>query len=412
LHIGALEGLKGKIDFDNARSIWALSCIGAWVGVIYNQAAKDNEIEATYNFFHDVFRDDQSFQSFPTNTIFAPDWAGCADAAWNFLLEPKHYKNAFLPRHIMESWLYTLSFLRDRKNWGKFNQGDFDRWTLNHVLAVHPAVRFLTALVYKSEIDGRSRLFYKDSKFLKDIKFERLNERGKPYIFHNAFNFEKKKIDMFANDSPSWARKGYKTISAASLCACSALPFVEQTVRVDGHAYCEGALIDTVNFKDLLKDHHLPDDPLEEIWINRIVDVHQIRKPENIHDALANLCQMFAATVGEDDIKLFKFHVQENNRLPENKREAPKWTGTIVEIQVDDQIDFHWSHENLHRGRTNGAIAAQNAYKLYEMYSDKYRRRNEAEGKATMIPDDLTDEEITRAGVPLPLKRVRDRQTG
>ena len=385
---GALEGLKGKIDFDNARSIWALSCIGAWVGVIYNQAAKDNEIEATYNFFHDVFRDDQSFQSFPTNTIFAPDWAGCADAAWNFLLEPKHYKNAFLPRHIMESWLYTLSFLRDRKNWGKFNQGDFDRWTLNHVLAVHPAVRFLTALVYKSEIDGRSRLF------------------------HNAFNFEKKKIDMFANDSPSWARKGYKTISAASLCACSALPFVEQTVRVDGHAYCEGALIDTVNFKDLLKDHHLPDDPLEEIWINRIVDVHQIRKPENIHDALANLCQMFAATVGEDDIKLFKFHVQENNRLPENKREAPKWTGTIVEIQVDDQIDFHWSHENLHRGRTNGAIAAQNAYKLYEMYSDKYRRRNEAEGKATMIPDDLTDEEITRAGVPLPLKRVRDRQTG
>ena len=29
LHVGALEGLKGKeIDFGNARSVWALSCIG------------------------------------------------------------------------------------------------------------------------------------------------------------------------------------------------------------------------------------------------------------------------------------------------------------------------------------------------------------------------------------------------
>jgi predicted acylesterase/phospholipase RssA len=426
LHIGALEGLKARgIDFGNARSIWALSCIGAWVGVIYNQAEKNSEIETTYNFFHDVFRNDPSFQSFPTNTIFAPDWAGCAEAAWDFLLEPRNYRNAFLPREIMKSFLYTMSAIRRmgavrRRKHGdvvyeeyeEFSEADFNRWTLNHVLAVHPAVRLLTALVYKSDIDGRSRLFYKDSKFLNDIKFEQLNKPGKPYIFHNAFNFAKHNIDIFANDSPSWARQGYKTISAASLCACSALPFVEQTVRVDGHPYCEGALVDTVNFRNLLKDHHHEDDPLEEIWINRIVDVHQIRKPKNIHDALANLCQMFAATVGEDDIKLFKFHVQENNRLPEKEREAPKWTGTMVEIQVDDQVDFHWSHENLNRGRSNGARAAENAHTLYKMYNDKYQEKNKREGKATIIPDDLTDEEIMRAGVPLPLKRQRRRQGG
>src|SRR6266540_4614902 len=404
LHIGALEGLKekGGIDFGNERSIWALSCIGAWVGIVYNQATKGSELEETYNFFHDVFRDDKSFQSFPINTIFAPDWAGCAEAAWNFLLEPEHYRNAFLPRHIMQSYLHTLSYLRDRKNWGKFSEGDFNRWTLNHVMAVHPAVRFLTALLYKSEIDGRSRLHYKDSKFLKDIKFEKLNERGRPYIFHNAFNFAKQDIDLFANDSPRWGRKGYKAISAASLCACSALPYIEQTVRVDGDVYCEGALVDTVNFATLLQDHHSKSDPLEEIWINRIVDTRQIRKPENMHDALANLCEMFAATVGEDDVKLFKFHVEENNRLPEDKRKGPEWTGTIVEIEVDDQIDFHWSHKNLDRGRINGARNAANAYKLYEKYKDFKKPY------VTMIPDDLTDEQILAAGVPLSPKRLRE----
>ena len=181
---------------------------------------------------------------------------------------------------------------------------------------MNPAVRFLTALLYKSEIDGRTRLHYEDSKILKDIKFEKLNKRGKPYLFHNAFNFARKDIDIFANDSPEGRRrKDHKAISAASLCACSALPFIEQTVQVDADIYCEGALVDTVNFESLLEDHHSRSRrSLDEIWINRILDTRQIRKPENLHDALANLCQLFAATVGEDDIKLFKLHVRENNR--------------------------------------------------------------------------------------------------
>jgi len=406
LHIGALDALKARgVDFGNARSIWALSCIGAWVGVIYNQADNKKEIETTYNFFHDVFRDDKSFQSFPTNTIFAPDWGGFAQAAWEFLLEPEHYRNAFLPRHIMESYRKTLSILRDRENWGKFSEADFNRWTLNNVMAVHPMVRFLTALMYKSHVDGRSRLYYEDSKFLNDIKFERLNERGKPFLFHNAFNFAKKGIDLFANNPPGWARQDYKKISAASLCACSALPFIEQTVQVDGETYCEGALVDTVNFKSLLEDHNHPDDPIEEIWINRIVDVRQIRKPRNMHDSLANLCQMFAATVGEDDIRLFKFHVRRNNWLANNRPENNhleknlKWTGTLVEIRVDDHNDFHWSHENLDHGRANGARAAEDAYKLYERY------KGIKAPDVTMIPDDLSDNDIRAAGVKPPPRR-------
>ena len=68
LHIGVLEALAANdITFD----VWALSCIGAWVGIVYNQY--DNKVvrdkdraEQTYQFFKNgVFRDDESYERFP-----------------------------------------------------------------------------------------------------------------------------------------------------------------------------------------------------------------------------------------------------------------------------------------------------------------------------------------------------------
>ena len=67
----------------------------------------------------------------------------------------------------------------------------------------------------------------------------------------------------------------------------------------------------------------------------------QVRKPKNLHDSLANLCELFAATVGEDDVKLFKYHLKEEKR----------WKGTVIEIHVPAHIDFKWNHENLNKGR-------------------------------------------------------------
>jgi predicted acylesterase/phospholipase RssA len=398
LHIGALEGLKKhQIEFNDEDSVWALSCIGAWVGIIYNQATEGKQLEETYDFFHELFRDDSTFKSFPVNTIFSPNWVGNAEAIRKFMFDLENYKDAFLPRKIMESFAYTLRAVGNPKNWGSFNEGDFIRWTLNHVMAVHPVVRFLSALAYKSAIDGKTKLHYPDSSFIKGIKFDKLFDDDKPYIFHNAFNFSKEGIDLFGNKWPDGGA-GRKRISAASLCACSALPFIEQTVEVDGKIYCEGALVDTVNFKSLLKDHR---HSLKEIWINRIVDTHQIRKPENMHDALANLCQLFAATVGQDDVKLFKHHARANNRSTEP--DALTWEGTIIEIQVDDHIDFHWSHKNLDRGREYGVRRAEDAVKLFEMYKDKPKKDG-----VLIIPDDLTIKEIEDAGVPVPPDRKRD----
>ena len=48
---------------------------------------------------------------------------------------------------------------------------------------------------------------------------------------------------------------------------------------------------------------------MDEIWISRIVDADQVRAPNDLDNSMANLCELFAATVGEDDVKLFKYHV-------------------------------------------------------------------------------------------------------
>ena len=88
-------------------------------------------------------------------------------------------------------------------------------------------------------------------------------------------------------------------------------------------------------------------------------------------------------------------------------RNVPQWKGTIIEIQVDDHIDFHWSHKNLDEARRNGARAAANAYKLYEAYHKKKQTKD----GVLIIPDDLSDVEILKAGVrkeELPLKRKRE----
>src|SRR5215510_9087076 len=75
LHIGVLEALaNADIKFD----VWALSCIGAWVGIVYNQfdgVKNTDRAEKTYQFFKNgVFRDDEGYKHFPINTVFGPDW--------------------------------------------------------------------------------------------------------------------------------------------------------------------------------------------------------------------------------------------------------------------------------------------------------------------------------------------------
>ena len=368
LHIGVLDALAAD---DKKFDIWALSCIGAWVGIVYNQFDKNkvkdkDRPEQTYQFFKNgVFRDDESYERFPINTVFGPDWRANTKALNKFISDSDNYKDfVWDPYKMMDSFQESMSLLFNRisdgdekkKKFEKLDEGDINGWILNQAMAPNPLVRYLTSMMYLSNVTGLSRINYPNSAFMKGIKFERLfpeeNEEDKPFIFHNAWNLNKQKLALFSNRRTG--DKAYQgPINASTLCACSALPFIEETVKMGGDTYCEGALVDTVNFQTLIENHG---HEIDEIWVSRIVDSKQIRKPENLHDALANLCQLFAATVGEDDVKLFKYHLKEENN----------WKGTVVEIQVPAHVNFKWNHSNLDQGRKLGRAAAEKAIAAYE----------------------------------------------
>jgi predicted acylesterase/phospholipase RssA len=393
LHIGVLEALAAhNITFD----VWALSCIGAWVGIVYNQFGDQVEnkdrAEHTYQFFKNgVFRDDESYERFPINTVFGPDWRANIKALSKFATDSENYRDLWDPYRMVDSFQESMSLLYNRiKDGDKFDEGDINGWILNHGLAPNPLVRYLTSMMYLSNVTGLSRINYPNSEFMKRIKFENLldkkkrkqeqeeekekkevkgekeEEKEKPFIFHNAWNLDKQELALFSN-RPMNDRFYQGPITASTLCACSALPFIEETVKIDGDTYCEGALVDTVNFWSLIEEHDKPDDKLEEIWVVRIVDSTQVRKPDNLHDALANLCQLFAATVGEDDVKLFKYHVQHDKPEPGKK----PWQGTVVEIHVPSGINFKWNHSNLDKGRKLGREAASKAIAAYEARDKK-----------------------------------------
>jgi predicted acylesterase/phospholipase RssA len=370
LHIGVLEALDAHgIKFD----VWALSCIGAWVGIVHNQwGDNENKVAKTYEFFKNgVFRDDESYKRFPINTVFGPDWRSNIKALNDFVTDRDNYKD-FLwdPYRMMDVFQDSMKIFFDqlpdrdqKKKFTKLDEGDFNRWILNQAMATNPFVRYLTSMMYLSNINGLSRINYPDSEFMKGINFEELKKQGKPHIFHNAWNLDEQKLALFSNRGMQKTSEEYKgPIDARTLCACSALPFVEGTVEIDGVTYCEGALVDTVNFESLLEEH--PD--LEEIWVSRIVDSKQIRKPENLHDALANLCQLFASTVGEDDVNLFKYHVRYDS-----SGTGKEWNGILVEIHVPGHINFKWNHSNLDNGRELGRAAAEQAIAAYEKRKDE-----------------------------------------
>jgi len=375
LHIGALEAFAAAgITFD----VWALSCIGAWVGIVYNQFDDDEDrAKQTYQFFKNgVFRDDESYERFPINTVFGPDWRANTKALSKFVTDSDNYKDfVWDPYRMIDSFQESMSLLFNRmkdndgkKNYDKLDEGDINGWILNHGMAPNPFVRYLTSMMYLSNVTGLSRINYPNSEFMKRIKFNNLFDKKKegkeekPLIFHNAWNLDKQELALFSN-GPMDDEFYQGPINASTLCACSALPFIEETVKIGEDTYCEGALVDTVNFRSLIEVHPR----IHEIWVVRIVDSKQIRKPDNLHDALANLCQLFAATVGEDDVKLFKYHVQYDK--PETGKEP--WRGTIVEIHVPAGINFKWNHSNLDKGRRLGRKAAKEAIAAYQARDKK-----------------------------------------
>lgn len=342
LSLGALKYLvaEKKMQFD----VWAMSCIGAWLGVVWNQCDQGREYEQSKAFFEGVFRDDRTYSKFPIATIFAPDYMSDARKMVEFVLDPRSYVDLVLPDKIAEAAETVFSFMTDPRKW---NQGDFNSLILNQFMAVNPWARFATSMMYRSRVNGLARVYYPDSSFLRQIRFERLYQPNKPVLYHNTYNMTDKRLEHYGNkDLPGFAGR----ITAQTLCACSALPYIEEPVEMNGKSYCEGATIDTVDFYRLVHDH-----AVDEVWVSRILDTKQVKKPDDLYDALNNLVMLFAATVSEDDVRLFKYHLQEAGRTDVK----------VVEIHVSQHANYDWTYSNLDACIEEGYLAAKLAHAAY-----------------------------------------------
>jgi predicted acylesterase/phospholipase RssA len=352
LHIGALARLQQEdINFD----VWALSCIGAWVGIIYNQWSNGDKARQTYEFFRNgIFREDASYARFPLNAVFAPDLRTNTTAFIKFLYDPRTYEGLLLPDELVRASVQSIRYWCDPNS--RSSEGDFNHWVLNQVLAVQPLSRFMTSLLYLSAMNGLSRIYYNDSSFLNRIDIDRLFEQASLFIYHNAWNLDEKKMRLFSNVK----KDGYGDVTRESLCACSALPYIEGTVKIDHDTYSEGALIETVNFSRLIEDHP----KLQEIWVSRIVDVSQAEAPSNLSGALGNLCMLFAGSLGDDDVKLFQYHARDEEwggtiyemdfaakNTPPPSKPYPKW---MTVNGKDENVNFDWNWRNLNNGVERG----------------------------------------------------------
>ena len=374
LSLGALQRLDE--DADIRFDVWSTSCIGSWLAVLYNQAPMGHGTEAATAFFRRVFQPDDVYARYPVAHIFAPNLGDMAQNLLAFTLNPESYRGLVVPHKVRESVSRMTEVLMSPSAWTAHGLNDL---LFNHMLAAHPVSRFMTSMVFLSPIHGLSQLYYPDNEILRAIDFDALRAPGKPAIYHNAYNLTDQRIDLFCNKADG----RYPPISAQSLCACSALPFLENTVEIDGKTYCEGAVVDAVSFADMLTDH--PD--IEEVWISRILDHRQIRKPKNLTEALSNLIMLFAAKMSEDDVELFKL------RLMQHGRDL-----RVVEIPVAIDIDHSWTQSNLDHAMAAGYRAADQTIAAYR--AD--RSREDAEViEAPVLFHDLPREQPAYVDSPL-----------
>lgn len=351
LHIGALKCFHDHgIEFD----VWSLSCVGVWVGGYYNSFEKDVAPQRTEEHFREfIFQDDKTYDKFPISPGFVPDIQGTVAALQKFILDPKSYENLIVPEAIEKATRLFTKFMSSPEYWNPhaFNELAFA------MAAANPVTRYLVSIMWLSEITGLAGGKHPGKGLSASLDIESLYKPDKPFLYHNAWNLREDRIQLFANrKNPP---PGILPMTADSMRACSALPFIIETVMVDGVPYCEGALYRTVSFTDLLQEH--PD--IEEVWVIRIVDPAQVRAPQNLDQAMNNLCMLFAGSLGECNVEEFEEHVKNDPKLRDKVK--------IRIVPVSHNINYDWTQSNLDRGIEQGYAKTREAIKSYKEETGK-----------------------------------------
>lgn len=353
LQVGALKALN---EFDIEFDVFTTDCIGSWTACIYNSHPKAKRFAKMEQFYNACFVPDDVFDGFsvPIN-IFVTDYFRDFKIYWQKLFDSSTYEGLFLPQRQIE---YMMKYL----NPCNFPKTSTDlSMMFTEAMSLNPYVRLMFKLNYQSPKTGRSWLLGPGKhgedfvdRFINFNKLMRIN----PLIYLNAFNLTQKEINLFVNriNHPS-----YKPITLTALKANSSILGYLENVDIDGQQYCEGAVVDTVNFNDLLINH--PD--LNEVWVINILGYKEIKPPQNQLEADLLAVELPFATIAQSDIKLFALRLKETGLDKKIK---------LIKIEPSyKDLDFLWKHSTLERGIQAGYEGALAAIYDYQSPSNVVR---------------------------------------
>jgi NTE family protein len=157
----------------------------------------------------------------------------------------------------------------------------------------------------------------------------------KPFFYLNAYNVTKQIIDDFTKDE----------ITPEHFRAALAFPLIYGPYLLNGNLYYEGAVVDCLNFKDLVERHR----GLETIVVFDVLGSDTlIRTPRNIYDSWVLSMIIPLVKTAEDNLDLFT--LKHNNGW--RKSEGAKTDLLKIEFDIPDEYLFEvldWSASNATR---------------------------------------------------------------
>jgi len=183
------------------------------------------------------------------------------------------------------------------------------------------------------------------------VDFDRLRHIA-PHFYLNAYNITDHQIDDFTKDE----------ITPDHFRAALAFPFIYGPYRLNGKLYYEGAVVDCLNFKDLVERHR----GLETIVVLDVLGSDTlIREPRNIYDSWVLSMIIPLVETAEDDIELFA--LKHNNGW---RRAAPDHAKADL-LKVEFDIPENYLAEVLD-------WTASNATRLFKIGYDSGRNFTKA----------------------------------
>ncbi len=157
----------------------------------------------------------------------------------------------------------------------------------------------------------------------------------KPQFYLNAYNITKETIENFTKHQ----------ITPEHFRAALAFPFIYGPYRLNGDLYYEGAVVDCLNFKDLVELHP----GLRQIVVLDVLgSAALIRTPRNLYDAWVLSMIVPLVKTAEDNLDLFACkHNGGWNKADGAKRDLRKVDFDIPDAHLPEVLD--WSASNARR---------------------------------------------------------------